>query len=320
MVKSKLVAFTVFFGEESYLLDREVQRGKGWPGRMVTYFDGSSTSESEIISALESQSFDGSEIAVIVDNAQKIKVGKEFEAYVAERKPKDVSSVLVAIYRKATITGVWAEAGRKGRLIEHKKYKPWETENIQKRLNKEAGRFGLTLSLDAFKVLQKIYGDNLQGAANEIQKMSFLVSKGGDITKDHVLSVCPRQITVMPWDVADAVSNKSLKQAMTFTSLLFRYMGDSASVPIVTSLMRQTERLLIGRSMLDQGKTKAEIGGALNMKPYTVEKQLLPTLRKHSREDLQTQMKKLCELEAQVKGSAHSKRTLVELAVHQFAA
>lgn len=318
--KSKQVRFTVFYGGEDYLLNRELSRGKNWPNRLITELDGDKASEDELISALETQTFDDTEIAVTLDNAQSMKMGKEFAAYVEECDPKDTSTVLVAIYRKPTISGVWSKLGDKARYFEHKQYKPWEVDLIFKRLNKEAGRFGLTLTQPAFKVLHTVYGENLHGASNEIQKLSFVVNKGGDITREHVLMVCPRQMPVMPWDVANAASDKSLKQALNKTALLFKYMGETAAVPIVASLMRQTERLLIGRSMLDQGKSKEEIGSALNMKPFVVEKQLLPVLRKHSCSDLQMQMKKLCELETKVKGAAQSKRTLVELAVHQFAA
>jgi DNA polymerase III delta subunit len=319
MAKSKLTGFTVFYGEESYLLDRELQRGKQWPDRLITVLDGAQISESELISELEVSPLSGLDVAVILDNAQKVKLGKEFEAYVESKDPKDTSVVLVAIYRKPTLTGVWVSVGLKGRVIEHKRYKPWETEAIFRRFNKEAGGFGLTLTQPAFNLLLRVYGENLQGAANEIQKLSFIVPKGGDITKDHVLLVCPRQIPVMPWDVSNAVADKALKQALNYTSLLFKYMGEGAAVPIVASLMRQTERLLIGRSMLDLGKSKEEIGRAFDMKPYTVEKQFIPTLQRHSCSNLKIQMKKLCELEARIKGAAQSKRTLVELAVYQFA-
>lgn len=318
--KSKQVRFTVFYGGEDYLLDRELSRGKNWPNRLITELDGSKDSEDELISALETQTFDDTEMAIVLDNAQAMKMGKEFAAYVEECDPKDTSTVLVAIFRKPTITGVWSKLGDKARYFEHKQYKPWEMDLIFKRLNKEAGRFGLTLTQPAFKVLHTVYGENLQGASNEIQKLSFVVNKGGDITREHVLMVCPLQMPVMPWDVANAASDKSLRQALTKTALLFKYMGEGAAVPIVASLMRQTERLLIGRSMLDQGKSKEEIGAALDMKPFLVEKQFLPLIRKHSCSDLQMQMKTLCGLEIKVKGAAQSKRTLVELAVHQFAA
>jgi DNA polymerase III delta subunit len=320
VAKSKLVRFTVFYGGETYLLDRELYRGKNWPGRLITELDGASSSEEEVISALEVRPFDGSEVAVILDNAQQMKVGKEFPAFVENCDPKDTSVVLVAIFRKPTLTGVWSKLGDKGRVIEHRSYKPWETEEIFKRLNREAGSHGLTLTQPAFKVLMMVYGENLQGATNEIQKLSFVIGKGGDITREHVLSVCPRQVPVMPWDVSDAAASKSLKQALKNTALLFKYMGEGAAVPIVASLMRQTERLLIGRSMLDQGKSKEAIGAALGMKPYAVEKQLLPSLQKHTCSALQMQMEMLCELETKVKGASQSKRTLVELAVHQLAA
>lgn len=309
----------VFFGEESYLLDRDLRRSLKWPQRHITSLDGESTSEDAIVSALEDLPTDERGIVVVVDNAEQIKVKGDLLAHVATLDPKDASVVLVAICRCARLSKGWAELAEKGRAVEHPKLKSWERDKIKARAVKEAEASGLLLDDLAFDTLFTMYGEQTGLMANEIRKMALLLGKGGLITRDLVLSVCGRRIAVAPWDVSEAAFAKDPKRALRTASLLFQDKGDEVLVPIVASLMKQLEQVLIMRSMLDQKRTQESIAAALGIHPYRVEKEL-PVVRKHTVSGLLEQMKKLCELEIQVKGAAPAKRTLVELAVLSLAA
>lgn len=319
MSKSKVVIFNVFFGEEDYLLDRELQRARLWPDRQVTSLDGKTT-ESQLLDALRQFTLDDTGIVVVLDDAQKVKLGAAFTAYIEQLDSRDTSTVLVAVYRKPSLSKEWEALRSKGRLIEHRKFKPWEVELLEERLRKEADMLGMVLKPGAFKLLQQVYHGNVSGMINELKKISYLVAKGGDITETQVKLVCRRQLTIQPWEVAELASKKELKKALLNTGLLFQAEGDGVAVPIVASLMNQTEKLLAARSMLDKGKSLEAIGAVLNMQKYRLEKVFLPIVKKHTTAQLLNQMKMLCELETQVKGAAQSKRTLVELAVHQLAA
>lgn len=317
---AKVVIFNVFFGEEDYLLDRELQKARSWKDRQVEVLDGKVATEAQLLSAMSQFTLDGSGIVVVLDNAHKIKLGPAFDAYVEQIDPKDTSTVLVAAYRKPALPKSWEALRAKGRFIEHRKLKNWETELIEKRISKEADALQRVLKPSAFNKLHKIYKENIGGMLNELRKITYLVPEGGDITEAHVKLVCRRQLSVQVWDVAELAAKKELRQALYTTGLLFQYEGEGIAVAIVASLQRQTERLLIARSLLDSGKGTAAIGTALNMKGYHLEKVFLPMVKQHSTPKLLEQMKILCELETQVKGAAQSKRTLVELAVHQLAA
>lgn len=320
MAKSRLLPFIVFYGQEEYLLDREVQKGKAWKNRDVEVLDGRHCTEMDLLNALDNMTLDGSEQAVILDYANKLKVGKLFKEYVECQDLKDTSMILVAVLRTDKIPKSWEPVTAKGRVIEHRRFKPWETQLTHKRLHREAALLDLKLDEKAIALLLKVYGDDTRSIVNELQKLTFITPKGSVVTKDSVRSLCRSQLSIQPWDVSEKAAQKSLKQALAYTALLFKYEGEDVAIPITASLMRQVERLLVVKSMLDQGLDASVIGAALQMKEYAVKKFVVPIARKHQVSELIIQMKMLCKLETQVKGMTPSKRTLVELAVHQLAA
>lgn len=312
--------FNVFYGEETYLLDRELTRALRWRDRFVTCLDGESVTEDGIVSALGDLPIsDDGGIVVVVDNADKVKVNGALEAYFAERAPQDQSALLVAICRSARLAKGWADVGKLGRVVEHLRFKPWEKEKIRERIVKEASLLGLILADVAFDVLFKVHGERTDCMVNEMRKASFLVEKGGQISKDLVLSLCAKRVAVAPWDVSEAAFAKDPKRAMQAVSMLFQDRGDEALVPIVASMMKQLEQTLLMRSLLDRQQRPEAIASALGLHPYRVQRELV-SVQKHTAAQLLNHMKNLCDLEVQIKGAAPSKRTLVELAVLSLAA
>lgn len=311
--------FTVFYGEEDYLLDRELTRALKWPDRMVLHLDGAEASEGDVVSALEELTLDGSKIVVVVDNAERVKLGKEFTAYLAQRDVKDKGSMLIAICRAAKLPKAWEMVADRGRAIEHPKFKPWEEDKFKGRLQKDAALYGLTLGDDVPSLLLKLYRDDSCQMANEVRKLSYLLDGGGVITAELVRATCPQRYCVFPWDVAEEAVQRHPKRALSYISLLFDDKGDEVLVPVVAALMKQVERLLILRSMVDQGKSPETMGDVIGIHPYVVKK-TLPVVNGYTVVRLRDHMQQLCELEVQVKGPASSKRTLVELAVLALAA
>lgn len=322
MSSKKFVAINVFYGDESYLLDRAKEKALAWPDREVTALEGKDTTEGDIVSAMDEFSYDSSERVVLVDNAEKVKLTKYFTKYLNDRypegQPQDPSTSLVAIVR-GPLPKTWSNPAAKGRAFVYSKFKPWEEAKIQKRVNDEAQLLGLTVDPAAFSMLYKVYREDTGRIVNELNKMAFIVGTDKVVTKELVQKVCSKQIPVMPWDISDAAGKKSKRKALTLAGLMFKYEGDNAAVPIVAALMRHVEKLIVARFLLDKGQTPKEIAGAINMAPFVYEKNFAAVVRKHSTDGLRLQMKKLCELETRVKSQAPSKRTLVDLAILSLA-
>jgi DNA polymerase III delta subunit len=106
---------------------------------------------------------------------------------------------------------------------------------------------------------------------------------------------------------------------MNLLSTLYKSEGDKAHVPIAYALMKQIEKLMAARYMLDAGMSAEDIASALGMHPWRFKTAMLPKVQKHEMRDLIQHMKKTALLDAGVKGSTHSKRTLVELTVLSIA-
>jgi len=317
--KSKRSAFVVFYGNEDYYLDRDRDQAK-LSDRACEFLDGSSVSAEEVVSACETRTFDGGDRIVVVDNAEKVKDKGVLATYIKDRDASDNSVILVAIIRKATVPKVWEAAAAKGRLTKRTKPAPWKTDEIENVIRYEADRLRIKLAKEIPGVLIRFLGDDLKTIVNELKKFELLVGEGGTVTKKHVQLVLAWQTPAEPWQVGDAVVEKNVRKAMNLVSLLYRYMGDGASVSITYALMRQVERLIIARQMVDKGDDPKVIAERLDMKPSVFEYRFLPQVKRHSVRQLRQHMKTLCRLDTAVKGSARSKRTQVELAVLSIAA
>jgi DNA polymerase III delta subunit len=317
--RAKGVPLNIFYGSEDYLVDRAKEKATAWPDREITTLDGNDVSEDDVISAMDQMTLGDGGISVVLDNAEKVKLTAAFTEYLSSRPAGDTSSVLTALIRSDKIPKAWVEAAVRGRLVQYEKCKPWDEKGISSKVDAEAKLLGIKLGDGAFATLYKVYAEDVAGMANELRKLVFIVGKGGVVTKDHILSVCSRQIPVMPWDISEAACQKAKRKALTLTGLLFKYEGEGASVPIVASMQKSVERLLIACSLEAKGYAGKDVASALGLNPYIYEKNYAPMVKRHTVEGLRTQMKKLCELETRIKGPAPSKRTLVELAVLSLA-
>jgi DNA polymerase III delta subunit len=105
---------------------------------------------------------------------------------------------------------------------------------------------------------------------------------------------------------------------MNALSLLYKG-GEDASVRVTYGLMRETQKMLTARFLLDKGSSDDEVAAAIGMHPYRCKLTFLPNVRKHDQTSLIRVMRRLCKLDQEVKGASSSKRTLVELTVLSIA-
>jgi DNA polymerase III delta subunit len=83
--------------------------------------------------------------------------------------------------------------------------------------------------------------------------------------------------------------------------------------------MRQVEKTALIRSLLDKGVSETDIAVLVGMKEWPFKNVAAPIARKHDLKSLLKHMGQLCKLDADVKGPARSKRTLVELTMLSIA-
>ncbi len=314
MAKKQVRPFFISYGSEPFLLDRDLDRARRMDNRLAIILDGEETSDVGVVNACEM----GDDRVVIVDNAQKV-TGKALEAYIDEKDVLDTTTILVAIIRSEKLPEVWGKAAAKGRLVVHQKLKTWDNNNeVVKWMIKEAHLLELSLSEELAELMFEQLGGDLYRIYGELQKLKLLCGSG-KVSREHLILVLAPSPKADPFEVADATIDKNVRDALKLLSICYKVMGDEAHVSVTGSLIRQVERMLVARSMLDQGEDESAIGAALEIHPYRCKVHVLPRARKHTVPQLISYMRTLRRLDVEVKGPSLSKRTLVELAVHSIA-
>jgi DNA polymerase III subunit delta len=313
--------FVVVFGGEDYLVDRERIRHRSlWPDRQLITLDGDGLADYELVEECRAGAFDESLRVVVLDNAHKVKGDKVLKSFIQTKGEKDISTILVAIVRSDKLTDVWALAGKKAVVIEYPKLKTYDDDNeVVGWIAFEAERVGIRLAPTVAERLFEFAGPDLGNIAGEIRKLEQVVGRGQQATLDHLRLVLAPTPTTEAWKVAEAVANKDFRRAMNLLSTFYKSEGERAHVQVVGALMKQIEKIMIGRYMLDANMTQEMMASALGVSKGRVF-HMLPSFRKHTMPDLIKHMNRLCQLDAGVKGSSISKRTLVELAVISIAA
>lgn len=311
-------AFRVFYGDEEYLLDRAYQAGRALKNRAIITLDGDTATEQDLISAMSEVSFDEDLVTVVVDNAEQIKLGKFWAEYLENRHPNSPTS-LFAVIRKKTLPKAWEWATEKAKVTSYFKLEPWKTDELKARVDAEAKRLGLTVHDSAHEIFQMAHKDDLRSIVNQLRKLTLIRPQGFAVAKEDALLVCPRKVDVVPWTIVENLFYGSVRRAFTQLSLLFEQEGDGAAVPVLFSFMKTVEQLLVARSLSDKNQPLEVIQDRLQLKPFPAKK-LMGIVPRYTVSWLISQMKNLSTLEFQIKGSAPSKRTLMELAAISLSA
>lgn len=313
--------FHVVYGDEEFELDRHLAlRKRSWKDRRVITLDGETVKEGEFLTVCESRGFEEGERAVILDNANEVKFTKAATDFVEKREASNLSTMILVVHRENALPALWATAALKGSRTQYSRFKPWEDDKVRDRIVKEAGHFKIKLEADALELLYRNLGDDLRATVNELRKLHYIVGSEGTVKREHVMLVVTSHVEIEPKDVAEAALSKNKRLLLNRLSRLFRDQGDDACVPLVSSCLYQVEKILTIRHMLDRGDSLEMIGERYEKKAFFIQKNFVPVAQKHTVKALLGHMKNLCKLEAQVKGAARSKRTLVELAVLSIAA
>jgi len=314
----------VSFGEEPFLLDRDLNAFRDQKGYAITRLDGALVNEATVVGACETYHIDYDDPTniqprvVVLDNGHKIKPDKYLKSYLEGRDATDVSSVLAVVVRAASVPAFWTKLGSRVTLLEHKKFKTWDDKNeVVKWISEEASRIRLDLNIQLAKAMFQVDGGDLYRLSSELGKLKLLVGKG-TVTVDHLRLVMTPTSTVESWDVAEAAFMRSPKKALSMLSDLYRYAVDDPSLMILGALIKGVERIFVARSMIDKGATPDEAAAGIGMHPYRFKKSLLPQVERQTVARLLKAMQNLCKLDVDLKRTSH-RRTLIELAVLDLA-
>jgi DNA polymerase III delta subunit len=326
-----LAPFSVAFGAEGYFLDLAVDAVRKWKNRSVTMLDASEgLDEQELTHLLQTPDYEGHPRTVIVDNAHKFKESKDklLREYIKNKTPNDTSAILFAVVRSDKLPELWKVAlakvpdhTRRSVQKEYPKLKTYATQNqVLDFIKDTAKKLNITLEHKVDEVLYELTGGGLHRIVSELRKLKTFIGDGPQVvTVKHLSLVTAHSYNVEPYMVADLVLKRDRIGAMKSLSRLYKCAGDDPAVGLVYSLMRQVQKYIVARALLDKGASPVEVAAAIEMHPWACEKFFIPVVKMHDQKTLASHMSRLCKLELDVKGSSASKRTLVELAVLSIA-
>jgi DNA polymerase III delta subunit len=314
----------VSFGEEPFLLDRDLTSFRDQRNYAVTRLDGALVNEAAVVGACETYQIDYDDPTniqprvVVLDNGHKIKPDKHLKSYLEGRDSNDVSSVLAVVVRAASVPAFWTKLGSRVTLIEHKKFKTWDDKNeVVGWVLEESKRIRLDLSIQIARAMFQVDGADLYRLSSELGKLKLLVDKS-PVTVEHLRLVMTPTSTVESWDVAEAAFLRNPRKALSLLSDLYKYAAEDPSLMILGALIKGVERIFVARSMMDKGAAPDDAAAGVGMHPYRFKKSLLPQVEKQTVTRLIRSMQNLCKLDVDLKRTSH-RRTLIELAVLDLA-
>ena len=109
----------------------------------------------------------------------------------------------------------------------------------------------------------------------------------------HLALVTTNSMKAEPWDVASAAFSKNNRAAMNSLSLVYKAMGDDASVPIVAGLMRELQKTIVAKHLVKSGMSVKDISNVLGVPYIWCRDTLLSNARKHDERTLAAHMSRL---------------------------
>lgn len=309
--------FVVAYGDEDFFLDRDIERacqGK----RSICKFDSSDgLTDIELVEFLETYS----EVprTVIIDNAQKMQGSEHLSRFVEQHDFSDKALILVAIVRDTQLSEIWSLLSSRGKEFKRLKFKPWETSKYVEFIRSEATRLRVVIDPDLAKTLFLCVGTSLYRLSNELKKLALFVGGAGVIKKEDISLVVSVTPETDPFQVAEASLFKGPKEAIRLFSILYKDSGDDCLIPVVRALMKQVEKVLVIRQLQDKGLSDEDIAVRVGMRDWVYKNIAAPVAKKYDFGSLVGHMRRLCKLDADVKGPMLSKRALVELTILSIA-
>lgn len=315
--ESTFKPFVIAYGAENFRLDRDIDKARKGK-RKVIRLDGDGLTDAALIGHCDS--YEDVPRTIILDNAQELKGTTDLKEYIEGRDVRDTSLILVAIIRSPKLSEVWQSVGNKGTIYERDKLKPWDKAEHVKFVISEAAVNRVNIDQAVADLLFEYVGPDLYRLSNETRKLAIYVGQANSIKKEHISLVTTRTPQSSPMQIVEAVMQKNASKALNLFSIMYGNVGEQKTlIPVLYELMKQISGTAVIRSLQDKGTPDEDVASLLSMNPWKYKNHVAPIARKHNLTTLVGYMGQLCKLDAYVKTSSISKRTMVELTMLSIA-
>lgn len=264
----------LFYGEDNYTKEREVNKIKKDFGEMVdgiNYLKLSDTTINELIPSIETPAFGYPKKLIIAKNTNLFRKSKKTDDEENESSSKDNKELISFFENYKPNDDVdllfVEESVNKNKLYktlekiaEIKEFSLKKDSEVAKELIKIANMYKVKLDLTNSSYIVSNCGTDMQNLLNEIRKLIEYVGPGGTITKEVVDKLVIRKPEAVVFDLTDYLGTKNVKAAINcYRDLLSQNVADQI---IIVMIYRHIRNLYIYKLSKPEDVVKN-----LNLKP-----------------------------------------------------
>lgn len=264
----------LFYGEDNYTKEREVNKIKKDFGEMVdgiNYLKLSDTTINELIPSIETPAFGYPKKLIIAKNTNLFRKSKKTDDEENESSSKDNKELISFFENYKPNDDVdllfVEESVNKNKLYktlekiaEIKEFSLKKDSEVAKELIKIANMYKVKLDLTNSSYIVSNCGTDMQNLLNEIRKLIEYVGTGGTITKEVIDKLVIRKPEAVVFDLTDYLGTKNVKAAINcYRDLLSQNVADQI---IIVMIYRHIRNLYIYKLSKPEDVVKN-----LNLKP-----------------------------------------------------
>jgi DNA polymerase-3 subunit delta len=321
--KQKLSSLYLLYGTETFLLNETYERivrtvlSEEERDFNLSVYDCEETPIEAAIEDAETLPFFGEKRIVLIKNPyfltaekgkEKIEHNvKKLEAYITSPSPFSIV-IFVGLYEKLD------ERKKITKLLMNEAEvfvaAPLNEKELRQWIDERVFTNGVTIAEEAKETLLQLAGTNLMSLANELDKLSLFVGKGGTIEKETVEMLVSRTLEQNVFVLVEKVIQRNTSEALR----VFYDLLENSEEPIkILSLLANQFRLLYQVKWLAaKGYGQQHIASLLKVHPFRV-KLAMGQAALFSETELMHIISDIAEADYQMKSGIMDKRLIIEL-------
>lgn len=267
-------------------------------------FDGEHAEGSAIATACQTLPFASEKRLVVVSNAEKLKKtdAEEVVAYLAA--PAETTVLLLLAEKLAKNTRLYKAVASLGAsaVIDCARPKRWD---MAQHVRNMAPSHGVTITEGAAALLVELLGEDTVRLDNELKKIALAQPPNDAITEGDVKRLVMREAEAKPWDLADALASRDLKQVMA----VIGKMPSASPFSLLGICISRIRELICVRAVLARGGNKAQAAGELKVPDWKI-KNHDRWVRNYSAEELRQALTSAVRCERDMKSGTDASAAL----------
>ncbi len=252
----------LFYGDEKYLIETEVNKIKKQFGEKVkgiNYISIDENSIGSLISDLETPAFGYEKKLIIARNTGIFKkTNKELAEKIADFINENEESIkesiiLVFVEEEVEKNSLFKTIEKNGSITQFSKLKPIEAE---KKIKAICNAYHVNIDGSTLKYFIEVCGTDMQNLINEIRKQIEFAKTNGTITKKSIDDLAIKQMDVVIYDLTDNLGKKDTKRSLEILDNML-YAKEPIQKILIT-LYNHFKKLYLTKIAIEENRNIAE--------------------------------------------------------------